>query len=317
MKKTILLSLIVSSLVMGANTVDNLTINEQENQINTTTIDEARVHQGKTEVVGNSDVDDVTIDQDNTIEASTIESSYENNSPSVLQGLTKINDSEAKFSQLNSANTIKNVEVLNSIIEQGSFVMNESNITSTSANDIKITSTNIVEDSSVDEGLDINATEVKQSVITLLNGAKVKNLNLNYKNTISGTDAESTKIHQGILTINSSEVDGIDTSESGGYTNNLNSVLESKIIGGSVVQSAIYISENSLIKDLENESENTIENFQSENTNITQNKTTITDSHVSDFKTTQVNTIEGVIADGSYTGWANTSKISQGETTIN
>ncbi len=278
MKKTIMLSLIVSSLVMGANTVDNLVINQQNKITSDSTIDNATVDQGKTEILGASDVDDVTIIQNGTnngnlIENSDIVGSYTNNL-SVVQGKVKIKNSSATNLTLRSENRIKNVELLNSVIEQGSFTITDSNATDSDTNEVDIESINIVERTSVDSGVDINATEIKQDVTLLSTGAITDNLKVNYLNKITDSSVESTKVHQGILKVDNSNVDALIVSDSDGAANK-NTINAATIEGGSVLQSSIYVYNQASVQNFKAKSTNLIDNSTSTDSTVSQSETTI------------------------------------------
>jgi len=278
MKKTIMLSLIVSSLVMGANTVDNLVINQQNKITSDSTIDNATVDQGKSEILGASDVDDVTVMQNGTnngnlIEDSDIVGSYTNNL-SVVQGKVKIKNSSATNLTLRSENRIKQVELLDSVIEQGSFTITDSNATDSDTNEVDIESINIVERTSVDSGLDINATEIKQDVTLLSTGAITDNLKVNYLNKITDSSVESTKVHQGILKVNNSEVDTLFVSDTDGVANK-NTINDATIEGGSVLQSSIYVYNQASVQNFKAKSINLIDNSTSTNSTVSQSETTI------------------------------------------
>ncbi len=278
MKKTIMLSLIVSSLVMGANTVDNLVINQQNKITSDSTIDNATVDQGKSEILGASDVDDVTVMQNGTnngnlIEDSDIVGSYTNNL-SVVQGKVKIKNSSATNLTLRSENRIKQVELLDSVIEQGSFTITDSNATDSDTNEVDIESINIVERTSVDSGLDINATEIKQDVTLLSTGAITDNLKVNYLNKITDSSVESTKVHQGILKVDNSEVDTLFVSDTDGAANK-NTINDATIEGGSVLQSSIYVYNQASVQNFKAKSTNLIDNSTSTNSTVSQSETTI------------------------------------------
>ncbi len=278
MKKTIMLSLIVSSLVMGANTVDNLVINQQNKITSDSTIDNATVDQGKSEILGASDVDDVTVMQNGTnngnlIEDSDIVGSYTNNL-SVVQGKVKIKNSSATNLTLRSENRIKQVELLDSVIEQGSFTITDSNATDSDTNEVDIESINIVERTSVDSGLDINATEIKQDVTLLSTGAITDNLKVNYLNKITDSSVESTKVHQGILKVDNSEVDTLFVSDTDGAANK-NTINDATIEGGSVLQSSIYVYNQASVQNFKAKSINLIDNSTSTNSTVSQSETTI------------------------------------------
>ena len=278
MKKTILLSFVVTSLVIGANTVDNLTIDQKSEITSSSTIDNATVHQGKTDVLGASDVDDVTIKQNGTnngnlIENSDISGSY-TNSFSVLQGTVKIENSSATNLKLQSENSIKNVELLNSVIEQGSFTITDSNATDTLTNDLDFNSVNRVERSSVDAGVDVNATEIKQAVTLLSSGAITDNLQLDYFNKVVDSSVENTQVHQGILKVDSAELDTLLVKDTDGQSNE-NTLNASTIEGGSLLQSSIYIYNNAVVQNLTTKSTNLVNASTSTNSTVSQSETTI------------------------------------------
>ena len=278
MKKMILLSLVVSSFVMGRTSVDNLII-DQESTINSSSrIDNAVVHQGRTKITGDSDVDDLKIiqkaitDNGNLIENSEIVGN--SNGISVLQGTTTIQNSSATNLTFQSENRIKNIELLGSTIEQGSVYILDSNITdSTNVNLLDIKSINMVEDTSVDSNLDVNTTEIKQSVVTFSSNTIADLVVVNHANEVLNSTVSDTNISQGILTVQESEID--DLSISGGYGVNINSITASTIEGKSILQSSIYIYNNSYVTNLNSKSTNTIDTVNSTDSIISQAETNI------------------------------------------
>ncbi|MCK4440590.1 MAG: hypothetical protein KAU90_01200 [Sulfurovaceae bacterium] len=284
MKKKIIILFIASSLVMGANTIDNLTI-VQKNKITTnSSINNATVHQGKTEILDASYIDNVYINPGdsttigNLIENTDIVGIDEANRPIVYQGFVKIQNSEARDLKFKSINNIQNVGTIygNSSITQGSFIITDSNVTdSSSLNAIELNALNVIDNTSIDaNNIDINATEIKQDVVLFEAGAIVDDLSIKYKNRILNSKVEDTHIYQGILNVNSSTVNNLtirrDTDDK-----SVQLIARSTIIGGSIVQNSIDISNYSNVENLYSASNNKIQASTLTNSTISQSETTI------------------------------------------
>ena len=284
MKKKIIILFIASSLVMGANTIDNLIV-VQKNKITTnSSINNATVHQGKTEILDASYIDNVYINPGdsttigNLIENTDIVGIDEANRPIVYQGFVKIQNSEARDLKFKSINNIQNVGTIygNSSITQGSFIITDSNVTdSSSLNAIELNALNVIDNTSIDaNNIDINATEIKQDVVLFEAGAIVDDLSIKYKNRILNSKVEDTHIYQGILNVNSSTVNNLtirrDTDDK-----SVQLIARSTIIGGSIVQNSIDISNYSNVENLYSASNNKIQASTLTNSTISQSETTI------------------------------------------
>lgn len=334
MKKTILLSLIVSSLVMGANTADNLVINQQNKITTGSTIDNATVDQGKTEILGASDVDDVTITQGSTtatgnlIENSDISQTTENGSETtVSQGHVKIDSSIADKLQLNSRSRISNIEITNTLIEQGSFIVEGSSTakdTLTDGTNPELNANNIIENITVD-GIDIDKSTIHQSRTQISNGATTDKLKLLNRNKLENSTMNNSKVYQSKLKVDDSTATVLEVGLNGDSDNYDNTINGSKIEGESVIkQSDITIENSSMVDTLVSNATNIIQNFNADKSLIAQNEMLINNSTVTNFKTTQTNKIEGAtVENDTYTTWSNATDItnpttiSQGSTTIN
>ncbi len=283
MKKTILLSLIVSSLVMGANTADNLVINQKSTITTNSTVDNATVHQGKTEILGSSDVDNLTIEQLGNPAGNLIEDTdvvgNDIDSPIIYQGYTKVNGSEVQDLKIKSINSIKNVGTIygKSRIEQGNFIVTDSNATDSRNDETELDSLNTINNSSIDSSAtDINGTVIKQSVVFLHNGAITDKLSLQYKSEISNSEFEDTEVFQGVLDVNnSSEVSGLTVRDDSGNNKAIQLLNISTIEGGSIHQNTISIDNNAYVSTLNSFTKNTIEHTTSINSDISQSETTI------------------------------------------
>ena len=281
MKKTIIISLVISSLLMGANTVDNLTI-EQENRISSSsTINNATVHQGKSEIIGSSDVDKVSILQKGSEDGNVIDNSdiigSDTEKTIVYQGLTHIKNSKVENIELESINKIMNVNAIHdaTTIKQGNFIINDSNATDSSGVDVDIDSLNRIKGSSVTSNMDINASDIQQAVTLITNGAKVDGLALQYKNEIIESDLDSVEIYQGTLDVNSSEVHELYVESSDGDDKSIQLINSTNVTGGSIHQNSIYVSNNAHVNIMKVYTTNKIENSTLTNSNISQSEITI------------------------------------------
>ena len=339
MKKTIMLSLVVTSLVMGANTVTNLEINQQNEITSSSTIDNATVDQGKTEVLGASIVSDVTIgvtvsgsESKNIIDASSIKMSQTDGSTTtVSQGFLKVDNSKASQLLLDTRNSILNIDITNTKIEQGGLTV-EGN---SEAKDIEtsipteLDATNIISNTSAESSsVDINGKEIKQAVTVVSGGAVVKKFLLNNKNKIDESTVNNSEVYQSNLKIDGSgtDVTTLTITLKEANANEGNYILNSEISSDSVIkQNDITIQNTSVVSTLISKTNNTIDSFKADKSLISQNEMFIDNSAVTGFTTTQTNEIIGtaVNADGTYNSWSNTSSrpenttISQGSTTIN
>ncbi len=333
MKKTIMLSLIVSSLVMGANTADNLVI-DQKNEITTnSTIDNATVDQGKTEILGASDVDNVTVKQGssnttgNLIENSDISQTTENGSKTtVSQGHLKIDSSTASNLKLESRNTIKDIEITNTLIEQGNFIVEGGSTAkdTLASGTEELTSTNIIKNIEAD-GVDIDKSTIHQSRTQISNGATTDKLQLLNRNKLENSTMDNSKVYQSKLKVDDSTATVLEVGLNDDSSEFENTINGSEIKGESVIkQSDITIENSSTVNTLVSKGTNSIKNFSADKSLISQNEMFIDNSEVTNFKTTQTNTIEGAtVENDTYTTWSNAiditnpTTISQGSTTIN
>ncbi|CAA6812330.1 MAG: Autotransporter adhesin [uncultured Sulfurovum sp.] len=282
MKKTILVSLVVSSFLMGENTVNNLNINQTSEITAGSSIDNAMVHQGKTEVLGASDVDEVIITQvgnsaGNIIEGTDVVGSA-SDSPIIHQGFTKIDNSEAKDLDIDSTNIIKDVGTIygKNTIEQGSFIISDSNATDSLAAGTELDAFNTIDNTSIDaSAVDINGTLIKQSVIHLYNGAITDNLSLEYKSTMKNSSVEDTEIFQGTLDVNSSELSDLQVRDTSANDKAIQLIEDSDIVGGSIHQNSINISNNAYVSTLNSFTQNTIDETTSTDSTISQSEITI------------------------------------------
>jgi hypothetical protein len=342
MQKTILLSLIVTSLVTGANTVTDLTINQQNEITSSSTIDNATVDQGKTEVLRASDVDNVRIGEDNandtasknSITSSSIKQTATDGKTTVSQGFTKIEDSIATDLILETTNEITKIDITNTLIKQGGFIVEGSaevkDVRETKKQDLD--AENIISNSDIDAGIEINGKTIKQSVSTISNNANAYNLFLQNKNKIDESTIDSSEIYQSNLKIDGTDENAhttvttltIMSKTADTYMGNY--ILNSEIGSDSVIkQNDITIQNTSVVSTLISKTNNRIDSFKADKSLISQNEMFIDNSTVTGFTTTQTNEIIGAIVDSDYKAWSNTSDenrpekttISQGSTTIN
>ena len=294
MKKVIICSIIASSLLMSVE-VNNLNI-EQASQISTdvSVIDsigpDKGVHQAKTQITGSSTVvENLTITQIEDGNVINNETTIEN--AQVIQGQTKIISSKVSDVGLDSDSKITNSQINNSTIWQSYFYAKDANSTDSTANDIDVQSTNII------DGVNINNyAGVGQGLTGFWNGAKVSGLDLRQKNTLNHeSSVDGSILLQGYTVVHhNSELENL--SSTWGYGINSNTVSGTSMKNNYVLQNYVEINTDAIVKDISNGSSNLIKDSILEDTEVTQNGIGITSSNVDTIKQYRRNKIQNVDA---------------------
>ncbi len=265
MKNIMLLSIVTTSFIFGANIVNDLTIDQKNKAISSTLNNSSTVSQGETIIKNNSNIDNVSILQrDGTEAGNLIENSTLNNT-GLYQGLTHIKNSTLHNTNLESNNIVKNVNVDSSFVEQGILkISEESNVTGTSGSssgmgigssgdNLKITQANSLKDTDIK-----NNSFLLQGKTLIYNGADVSNtFKLNQTNSIKRASANGTN------DINSSELIQGLTTIIGGTTSNIEQTIENvmediTVDGSHISQSTIKLN-NSDVSNINNDASSSID----------------------------------------------------------
>lgn len=330
MKKTILISIIASNVLFAA-TVNNLDIDQDNLSNNGTTITNATVDQGQTNISGTANVDGLTILQNtdggtagNHIDGVTITGTGTPSDLLVNQGSTTIVDSNVNNVELNSNNLMKSGTTIMGmgLISQGTTTVLGNS--STLAN-VKTLSTNTITNSDVDNSsirqaalvvnesnttdsnlanIDIQSTNIiarttvgestlEQAVTIITNGSTVTGLETKKHNVSRRNEILNNSIvTQGLTIIDNSTVNGIDQI----VRNRLRRSTEDN---SSVEQGSIRVTNNSDITNLRQRGLSRMINVNTENATVQQNAIDISNSTVTNFGVGFNNTIQNVDMVGS------------------
>lgn len=297
MKKTILISIVASSMLFATN-VDNLTV-DQTSSVTGSTTTGATVNQAQTNIDtlggATSDVDNIAIKQTNAIRnGSTIGGTVEG-SVTVNQGETTIDNSTISDLGLDSDNVIdgSTIDGLLSQVDQGSFITTESNGTDSTAGDVDIDADNTI------SGSGIHNSTVKQSYTSLENGAQVSGLDLRQVNTINNeSDITNSTVKQATTTVNGSSLDGLtSTWGSTTNTNTMSGVTATNI--SNLVQNDIEVRNGSDVTNIRNGSKNNLTGSTADNSDIIQNSILVDNSKVTNLRQYRENDITNIIATDS------------------
>ena len=267
MKNIILLSVVTTSFIFGANIVNDLTVDQKNKTVGSTLNNSSTVLQGQTDIQNNSDVNNVNILQrDGTEAGNLIENATISNESGLYQGYIYIKKSKLHNADLKSKNHVKNLTATDeSIIGQGILVIGgESNVTGTagsgsggmgmggSGENLEITQTNLLQDT------DSKNSFIVQGLTAIYNGADVSNtFKLEQSNTINRASAS------GKNDINASELTQGITNISGGTTTNIEQTIENvmediTVDGSHISQSTIQL-KNSDVSNINNGASSSID----------------------------------------------------------
>jgi hypothetical protein len=314
MKKTIVISLIVSNLLFGASTVTNMETT-YTNKINTgSTIDNSTVHQGKTSI-HSSTVEDVEL-KSGTV-GNLINNAQISDSSHVDQAVFLVNatadDKTARVGvvdestdmdiKVTSDNTIQDSKINKGIIKQNYISTEDSTV-----NAMTIVQTNSIDNTDTDNDIatdtdhpyNTNNATLSQGEFTFKNGAEVKNLTQEgTNNKITGSRAENATMSQNSITVDASTIDNFKNTH-GGDTDAPTNLIENVDLSGtegvedgSIIQNRALFTEEADVTNSETIQSNTVSGTTIEKVNIVQGDTQVAGSTVQDFDTTFTNSISG------------------------
>lgn len=258
MKKIVILS-VVASFALAGNVVNGLVVNEVSEVSDSSSFsNNATISQGQTDVKNSSNVEDVSITQNN--DGNVIEDTTVSGTDSeVYQGLTSVDNSTLHHAELKSDNTISGVDIIGgkSTVTQANLIVGGVSTLSGTAggsghhhghtlgDKIEIKEVNVLEDTNIEN------SDIHQGLTTLDNGATVLNtFKLEQENTINRVDSYGDN-YGGINDVNLSTITQGLTTIDGGTTSNIeqntqNDIDYVKTDGTTIHQSTINL-ENSIV----------------------------------------------------------------------
>jgi len=317
MKRTILISIIASTVVFGA-AVDNFTT-DIVNKAQGGSITSADVDQGKTLIKGSADVDDLTITQrgdtadstGNLLDSVTITGGVDGDGLKVNQGTTIVDnarvngvtiDSDSAINggtinavgevsqgktEVSSGGTLENVKIestntINSANISGNVNVSQASVlvnSDANASDSTADNTDIKSTNTIDEGVAIADSTVKQSSVEINgNGTDVSGLGINQTNTLQG---------EGEIQNSSKTLQGIVKVDTGakvnGLTTNVQNTMNNLSTDNSTaVQNHINIHSGSQVTNMSvdtiDDNHNTMSGVSLTNSQATQNTYNITNN---------------------------------------
>jgi len=273
MKRTIFISIIASSIIFGANVNDLTTdiINKTQNS----SITNANIEQGKTEILHNSTVDGLTVTQKgedgsagNLIDNLTVNGT-EINSIDINQGTTSISDASVTQTEINSISAIDGgaVEGIGEISQGKTEVLSGGRV-----DKMNIESTNRI------NGADISGESsqflVSQGSVRVSNDANASdssadNIDIKSNNLIeSGVSIADSSVKQ-----SSVEIDGAGTFASGLNINQTNTIDGSSDIRDSskALQGVVKVDTGARVDGLSTNVQNSMHNLSADNSVAVQN----------------------------------------------
>jgi hypothetical protein len=338
MKKTIVISLIVSNLLFGANsTVTNMTT-EFTNTINgTSEIDNSTVNQGKTSITESTvtNVDLKSTGTHNTISGTKIKNeSKVDQSTFIINKSSAVNGdantaNDARQIKISSENTIDNSNIDKSIIRQNYTSIDSAKEDGTAGSAVTVTildvvQKNTIENTKVDDPnndsdtiFDIKNATISQGEFTFRDGSQIQNLSqANIENKITNSSANDATMKQNSITVDNSTVNNFTTTHNNGGTedNTVTNLIENTTASAtgdhkaSITQNTATFKDSSNIANSDTEQSNAITGLTLTGASVVQGNIEVNHAEVKDFDTKFVNSINEVTIDSS----DGTHKVEQG-----
>ena len=279
-----------ATTISGSAVVDGLTItqNATGNHIDgasITGIDPTllTVSQGTT-IITDSNVKNVTLDSDNTIQGGSI-----NGVGEVSQGKTTVTGGTSVLENVKtvSDNKILGATINNSIVTQSTLVVSDANATDTSASAVDIKSMN-----TIDGGATIENSALSQSNTELTNGSTVSGLNIDQINVFTNASSATngSLVIQGLTSVN-------DNSNVNGLKQVAENDMSSTVINNSVVgQAGILVSNQSTLDNADLTQTNKMTAVTATNAIVGQAGILVDDSEVNNLTENVKNTMTNVTA---------------------
>ena len=296
MTKTIIISIVASAMLFGANSTD--TTNNQDNHITGSTLQSnIEVRQGEINISGTNTVtNSVTlggeVHKDSLIDNVTADDA------NIAQGTIDISNSRVDGLSVNSDNKLLNVTISDELtLKQGTVTITDANKTAAPESDVSNVTFNSENNINSSGKIQGTGTVVSQGTLDVSN-SKLQTAGIYIKNDITGTlsidgsATNPTKVTQGTTAIsNDSTVTdyNVGTNEGSHLTNSMNNIEATN--GATVMQNDAVIS-NSTVIGLSNVGSNTIDGTNISGGTATQNTIDIDSSTVNGMRVSQTNSIE-------------------------
>jgi len=273
MKKTILISIVASTVLFGAD-VTNLTT-DQVNETKNSTINNASVDQGTTDISGSTtDVSDYARGNHNNegpstniIDDVTVNGSGQATTTISQDKLSISNGSTVSNSKDHSENTIDNGTTIDAGgTDNLSITQHNINISGSTYENMEVHSTNTITNANIDGNTQINQATLLVTDANTSDGASATNVDITSTNSLTGKVADS-KVKQTYIDI-----------QAGATVSGLNIAKNNTIEGGTteiennstVTQGTITISEDVPLSGLVQSTTNIMKNIKADNSTLKQ-----------------------------------------------
>jgi len=288
MKNIIAISLVVSTFLVGAN-VNNLVDNKVNSIRENSIINNTSITQGNTQIVGDSYIDTLTIDQSSNIEAGNLVENSTLDGADIKQGTTSVTNSRVINLGLESDSNITLSTITGGKISQGSFIITDSNATDSEATNINLKATNLIDETTSDD------SNIKQSYTIIGNGSDVSNLDITQQNSIQGSIFQQSDSTQGVIEVDNSHLNGLFSLH--GFEENVNKIEGTVVENYSITkQNEVSLQNGADILTFKNGSHNSLKDSLISQSNLFQNSILVDDSSVESMEHYRKNEINNLNA---------------------
>lgn len=329
MKKTIVISLIVSNMLFGASTVTNMETNFKNTINGTSTIDNSTVNQGKTSIT-NGTVYDVELKSKTAEKGNSIKSTSLTNDSKVDQATFLVNgtddapvnvgvsdESNTNDITVSSDNTIDSSKIDSSTVKQNYISVSGSTVKS-----MNIEQTNSIDNLDTDSDVPAGNNEpntksstISQGEFTFSDGATVTNLTqTGINNKITGSKTTDATMSQNSITVDNSKLTDFENKQLTG-SSETNLIQNTTITGtpdedkASIVQNSAKFLGGADVTAMTTEQSNIVTGSGITNTHVLQGNIEVTGATIGQFDTKFTNSISSATIDNS---GDNTKTVEQG-----
>ena len=313
MKKTIAISLIVSSLLFAtSSTVNNLEIKYKSTIKGGSSIDDSQVHQGKTSIssstVKNVKLESLTADISNSIDSVDIEGSEVYQANFIVSGDSNATggDADADDISIKSDNSIVNGSIKGGSVVKQTYTEIKG---SSTVKQLEIELTNTIQGVTTDgttNPSDINNSTISQGTLLVQGGTNGASeitafTQTGISNTMDNVDTDNATLTQNSITVkDGTTITSFTNTHGSGATTNIMTNVDARD-GASITQNTATFT-NSTIANSGTKQSNSITDLTLDKNSVTQGNIEITNAEdVSGFETVFTNTIDDVRITGAGT----------------